>query len=345
MEYKKFDLEIIKEITRPIEGIQGEIQSIKDHYNNFIQKSKDIVESIQEEKLLENIRNLKSEIMEVNEDINELSMENLNKFLFLQDSLIKKYKESFKYTLKALKIDKERTKSLGLSFIEKKLICKIIDAPFYVPSLPLDQWIELLNSLKNNSIFRNTIQKVNPYYEKLVNDKLEKEIALIDSEVDPQIIQQYKAFYVENPISFRHYMKEMESKLSKEELRKKRKIIEKIKNQEEMDKLKKKQEEQFHSSTYQEYINLPDEEFERRRRKQKREKLSDIAEKPLKDIEISQEVMEKIEKFKEQFNESFEEKYLVKKDEEKDPIEIIRERKEKKLKEYKEYIKKLKDEM
>ncbi|KKL55087.1 hypothetical protein LCGC14_2258910, partial [marine sediment metagenome] len=54
-------------------------------------------------------------------------------------------------------------------------------------------------------------------------------------------------------------------------------------------------------------------------------------------IEISEEISEKIEKFKSKFNKSFEEKYLIKKDEEKDPIDLIRERKSNKDKEYKHF--------
>ena len=79
-------------------------------------------------------------------------------------------------------------------------------------------------------------------------------------------------------------------------------------------------------------------EFERRLRKQKREKLTDvIVDGNQKKLELSDEVSEKIQKFKLQFDKNFKENYLNQKDDDKDPIELIRERKKKKEKEYKKF--------
>ena len=104
-----------------------------------------------------------------------------------------------------------------------------------------------------------------------------------------------------------------------------------------MKKLKKNQEEQ--KKTYEEYLKLSDSEFKRLRRKKSREKLTDISEKSTEkdSIEISDEVSEKIEKFKSQLEKRFNEEFMIQKDEEKDPLDLIRERKKKKEKEYKKY--------
>ena len=48
------------------------------------------------------------------------------------------------------------------------------------------------------------------------------------------------------------------------------------------------------------------------------------------------------ERNKSKFNESFDEKFLMKRDDESDPLDLVRERKERKNKEYKEFVEKLK---
>ena len=94
--------------------------------------------------------------------------------------------------------------------------------------------------------------------------------------------------------------------------------------------------------SYKVYIKLSDKDFKRKMRKKKRESLSDLAteHENTDQIQMSEEITEKIEKFKLKFDSSFDEKYLIKRDDEKDPLDIIRERKERKKKEYKDYIKK-----
>ena len=84
---------------------------------------------------------------------------------------------------------------------------------------------------------------------------------------------------------------------------------------------------------------------ERRRRKKKREKLSDLTlqSKSSKKVEISEEISEKIEKFKTQLENGFKDKNLYQKELDKDPIDIIRERKKRKDKEYKNHVKKFKN--
>ena len=73
-------------------------------------------------------------------------------------------------------------------------------------------------------------------------------------------------------------------------------------------------------------------------RKEKREKLADvIVDGNQNELELSNEVSEKIKKFKMEFDKNFKEKYLNQKDDDKDPIELIREIKKKKEIEYKKF--------
>ena len=85
-------------------------------------------------------------------------------------------------------------------------------------------------------------------------------------------------------------------------------------------------------------MKLSEKEFERRLRRQKREKLINVKEsEPQKKLELSEEVSEKIEKFKMKLDKKADENYFSKDDIDGDPIKIIRDRKKKKEDEYKKY--------
>ena len=145
-----------------------------------------------------------------------------------------------------------------------------------------------------------------------------------------------KVFREDTNITFKDFLQLIKEDLTQKDLTVRKDKIGRAKEKEELERLKKKQEEQ--KQTYEDYLKLSDSEFERRIRKKSREKLKNITSiNEGKKIEITDEVSEKIEKFKSKFNKSFEEKYLVQKDDEQDPLELIRERRKKKKKEYKKY--------
>jgi len=340
MDTKIFNLEKIKEITNPVERLQGKANQIDEIYEEFVDNINSIEKSAYNEENLHQIQILKSILDQIKDDLLKISNDNITQFLFLQDHLIKKYKESFKESLKLLNLSEDSTRLIGLFLIDKKKISKVIDGTSYISSLSAEQWIQILNSLKNNSLFLSSINKIKEFFEGIMKKRLESEIKKIPEHIDPSLVENYKESYFKDEKSFDLYLQEIESQLSKEELKSKRKIFEKIKEREELDELKKEQDEQFRSSTYQDYIKLSSEEFERRRRKQRREKLSDLKNMPTKDIEISEDVAEKIEAYKSQLKKSFEQEYLIQKDEDTDPIDMIRERKHKAEKEYKKHIKK-----
>ena len=94
---------------------------------------------------------------------------------------------------------------------------------------------------------------------------------------------------------------------------------------------------------YQEYLKYSKEEFRRRRRRERRESLETLEEKPEIQIEVTKDISEKIEKFKSKLGSDFKEKYLIQRDDQQDPITLIRELKKKREEKYKEYLKKIKN--
>ncbi|MFX1417393.1 MAG: hypothetical protein ACFE9N_00590 [Promethearchaeota archaeon] len=333
-----FNLEKIKELTYPIEDLQIKLNQLKEISLNFEKNSHIVENQIKNETFLAQIATIKSIMQNVNNRLNKITKINLNKFLDFQDKLVKKYKEIFRDKLKNLKIDKDLAKRIGLSLIQDKKISKIIDFVSFIPSIEIQEWLELLDSLKYNSLFQKSVGKIRIYYQELLQKRLENELDKIPEETNPILIEEYKKFFIKNPdSSFKEYLKTSENRATQKELTAKREILKKVREKEELEKLKKKQKEQ--KETYEEYLKLSDREFERLRRRKSREKLTDISKKATEQesIEISDEVSEKIKKFKLQMNKSFNEKYMIQKDEDKDPIDLIRERKKKKEKEYKEY--------
>ncbi|MFX1596321.1 MAG: hypothetical protein ACFFBK_09680, partial [Promethearchaeota archaeon] len=293
---------------------------------------------IENETFTSQIKTIKELLENVNRNLIEISKKNLNKFLDFQDLLIRKYKENYKNTLKKLKINKDIAKELGLFLINDKKVSKIIDSVSFIPSIDIPNWILLLDSLKFNTLFLNSIKRLIRYYRDLLQVRLNKQLSLIPEGTDPNLIESYRKSFKKKPnLTFDGFLKTHENRLSEQELEAKIEIIKKVKEKEELEKLKQKQEEQ--KEAYENYLKLSDKEFERLRRKESREKLKDISTETKKknEIEISDEVSKKIKKFKSQFEKSFKETYMIQENEEKDPIDLIRERKKKKEKEYKQY--------
>ncbi|MFX0004002.1 MAG: hypothetical protein ACFFAA_06425 [Promethearchaeota archaeon] len=333
-----FNLEKIKKLTDPIEDLQTELNQLNVNSLKISENIQNIEHEFNDRNILSQITRLKELLQDVDKKLNNLSNTNLNKFLDFQNQLIKKYKDDFKENVKKLNINKDITKKIGLDLIENKKISKIIDSVSFIPSIEIKHWIELLDSLKYNTIFLKSIKRIQKYYQNLIQIKLESELSKIPEDIDSDLIRDYKNFFKENPtFTFNEFYQTIENQLTQKELIAKRASIERAKKKEELEKLKKKQEEQ--KTSYENYLKLSDREFERLRRKKTREKLTVISKKSSSNnsIKISDEVSEKIKKFKSQFDKSFKDKYMIQKDEDKDPIDLIRERKKKKEKEYKHY--------
>ena len=335
-----FDLDKIKELTLPIEDLQIKINKLNDLKKTLVQDKDNLIEIIKDNELLNQFQELIVNIENLHNQLIKVSKENLNTYFLYQDKLINKYKEAYKEKLRIAKINQKVTKNIGVTLIENKKVCKLIDKISFIPSIELNQWLDIIDSLTQYSIFLNTLKKVSRFYNILINEKFNKKLSEIPKDTDVKLIENYKKAFLKNSnLNFVEFIQEMERDLSQEDLKIQKKIIQKAKEKEEIEKLKKKQKEQ--QEGYQNYLSLSESEFERLRRRKKREKLEDVSNKPknLNEIEIPEEVSKKIEEFKSKFETSFHENQLIEENENKDPLELIRERKKKKEKEYKKYKK------
>lgn len=343
--HQLFDLEKIKDLTNPIEELQGNVFELENNYAKFNEYKKNEISGLLFNKDYTNqIQTITQILEDINRKLIKLSNLNINKFLIFQDNLIKKYKDSFKDNLKKLKIDRMKIKEIGIFLIENRKICKIIDKSSFISAIEINQWLDLLESLKLNSLFQSSINQCEKFYNLLLKKKLTVELNKIPEDTDLVLINNFKRAYLKNPdLTFKEFLQIIEEKLTEEELDSRRIIIEQTKEKEKLKELKKKQEVQRQS--YEDYLRLSNKEFEKMRRKKRRKKLTDLATKQelSKEIQISEEISEKIEKFKSKFEDSFEEKYLMPKDEDIDPLDIIRIRKKQKDEEYKDHIKKFKN--
>ena len=342
IEKQVFNLEKIKEITGSIEGLQGKIIAL-DEVNKKISKyQEEITLNPFSKEFFSQFQEFNEIIKVIDELLIKISNKNVNKFLVFQDNLIEKYKDSFKDNLRDLNLDNEFMKKIGLFLIKGKQISKIIDKSSFSSSVSLDIWLDLVESLKSNTLFSTTIKKIRIFFDSLTQEKLEVELKKIPGDTSPAIIEDFRRVFKDNSITFNEYIDAYEMKLTSEQLEEKRILIEESKEKKEIKLLQKKQKRQQQS--YQDYFKMSDEEFKRRRRKEKRKSLTDTLNEPSKLTEISEEVTEKIEKFKIEMDRRFKEEFIVKKDEDTDPLDLIRERMKKKTEEYKKFIKKFENE-
>ena len=333
-----FNLEKIKELTSSLDVLQAKMHQLNEDSDNFKIYKQSVIPNFTSEILLSQIEEITDLMMTTSNTLEKISMDNIINFLILQENLIKKYKEKKQLKLKRLELNQSRLREIGLHLIDQRKINKTIYKISYIPSIDVFQWSELLDSLTQNSLFLGIIKKFELYYENVIQDKLKLELSKIPKDADQTLIKDFEKVFYEDPyITFTEFIQDFESKLTQKELKTKRQFIAKVKEQEELEKLKKTQEEQ--REVYNDYMKLSDKAFERKTRKKSREKLRDIktTDKEGKKIEISDEITEKIEKFKSKLDKSFEDKYLIQKEDELDPLDLIRERKVKKQKEYKEY--------
>ncbi|MBD3212540.1 MAG: hypothetical protein GF311_08025 [Candidatus Lokiarchaeota archaeon] len=342
LEQKTFDLTFLQNFFTPIDNLEGKLDRLDSKFSQFNKLSEKLDNELSQERLSVQLRKLYETINTINENLVQINQKNLETFLTFQDILVSKYKQLNIDRLEKLDINQEDMKQVGLSLIGNKKTAKIINKASYTPSIEIDDWMDLLDYLRNNSLFISIIEDIETYYEKILERKLAQEISKIPDDFDKNLIEDYKiAFWKNSDLTFERYIRNIQQEQIKREIEKKGESIQEAKKKDELKDLKKKQEEQ--RKLYEDYLKYSDREFERRRRKEKREKLSEIAQKPKNQEGISEDVEEKIKKFKSKFENSFEDKYLIQKDETTDPRNIVRTRKKKKEEEYQKYLKKFKD--
>ncbi|MHA2282899.1 MAG: hypothetical protein ACXAC5_18815 [Promethearchaeota archaeon] len=335
---QEFNLEKIKDLTSSIDVLQARVNQLTEQSQKVEAWKQSVNEKFSEEKLLSQIDIISDLLITVRNKLQKIARENIGRFLNFQEGLIRKYKEINQQKLKNLNLDEETLRRIGLFLIETRKISKLIYQISYTPSIEVSQWLEILDSLQQNSLFLKTMKKIEIFRENLIQTKLNMEVNKIPKDTEATLVMEYEKAFLEDPeLSFKEFLQIIENNLTQQELKEKRILVKEAKEKEELEKLKKTQED--HKETYDDYLKLSDSEFERKRRKKSREKLKSITKnnKEVKEVEISNEISEKIEKFKSKFDKTFEEKYLIQKDDEKDPLDLVRERKRKKNEEYKQY--------
>ncbi|MFX1288381.1 MAG: hypothetical protein ACFFFY_07455 [Promethearchaeota archaeon] len=337
MDNQLFDLKKIGELTSPIEDLQGNINQIANIVNQFETEKLKVSQYSDNESFLNQITDLTNVLDSINKNLKKIFTKNLNEFLNLKHKLIHKYKTDLKKKLKNGDINNNHAIQIGQSLIEERYISKIVTQISYTPSISIKQWLELIDALNQNTLFLSSAKKLQNSFLKIVKKRLNHELKKIPIGTPSSTIEEFKQqFDINHDLTYEKFLKTVESKLTEEQLQVKKDLLIKSKQKQEFEELKKKQEEQ--TETYDSYLKLSEKEFERRQRKRKREKLIDVKEsKKQKKLELSDEVSEKIEKFKMKFDKQSNENYLLREVNDEDPIKIIRKRKKKKEKEYKKY--------
>jgi len=222
---QSFNLEKIKEFTNPINDLYGKSHKLEKIYEKFTENYKKFSLDQSENILSSKIRDISKKIDKLYHKAIENSYECLHKFLLLKNSLVKKYHNSFVEKLKNVNIDlSDFTYGIGKSVIEYKKISKIIEKPSFSYAITPNQWLELVSSLKKNSIFLYTINKV-----KIFLNSQQKELNEITAAIktnmqeDSEIEQNFKYSDLE-------YFKYSRQELDRRKRREKRKKLKDLQN-------------------------------------------------------------------------------------------------------------------
>ena len=341
MEIEIFDLNKIKEYFINMEGLEAKFIQSKSNYKDLQKLKTNIKNTIENPEIIKKIKEISEKLELIYTRLLDISQNNLKTLITFQDKLTRNYKQVYIEKLKNIDITNQKAKKIGLSYIKDKKISKIIKKISFIPSLTISQWSDVLDSLSDNGVLLETIKKVDNYYQLILEKKFKKEVTKISEDIPQNLINDYKkAFFKEPTLSFKNFIRNIEARLSEDELAQRKNLIEKTKKREELASLKKQQREQ--KSTFEDYFKYPEKEFQRIRRKKQRKSLSEIAQEPKKEKDIDEDKKEKIEKFKSKFEDSFDKIYLNQKEDSRDPLDLIRKRKKKKEEEYKDFMDKLK---
>jgi len=337
MENQLFNLKKIRELTSPVESLQGKINKMTNLINQFESEKLNVSQYSDNEPFLNQITDITIILESINKNLKNIFTNNINDFLNLKHELTNKYKNDLKNNLNFFDLNKKHTILIGHSLIEKRNISKILTQISYTPSISVTQWLELFDALNQNTIFLSSVENLQKSLLKNVKKRLDYELKKIPNDTPSSIIEEFeRQFNINYELTYEKFLKAIESKLTEEELQAKKELLSKSKQKQKFEELKKKQEVQM--ETYESYLKLSKKEFERKLRKRKREKLTDVSESgDQKKLELSDEVTEKIEKFKMKFDRKSDKNYLLKEDIDEDPLKIIRDRKKKKEKEYKKF--------
>jgi hypothetical protein len=337
METELFNLKKIRGLTAPIKALQGKVNQVSSIVKN-LENEQQLGSSYNGNDLfLKDLAQLTKLIGQINENLEIISNHNINKFLKLKNHLINKYKQSINDRLKIIDIDNDFLQQIGLSLINNKEINKIIEQITYIPSVSVKQWLDLIEALNQNTIFLKSVDNLREHYKIILQSNLKIELAKIPISVASSIIEDFKRqFHITPEVTYNKFNQALEHKLTEKELKSKKELLVKNNERKEIEELKKEQEEQTES--YDSYLKFSDKEFERRLRRKRREKLIDFTDTENdNDVDLTEEISHKIEKFKKQLDRKSEGNYVVPGDSSEDPLKLIRERKRKVKEEYDEF--------
>ncbi len=228
METELFNLEKIKGLTAPIKNLQGKVNQVSNLVKNL--ESEQQIASIYDgnDLFLKNFTHLTKLVEKINENLKIVSNQNINKFLKLKNYLINKYKQSINERLKIIDLDNDYLTQIGLSLIENKKISKIIERITHIPSVSIKQWLDLMDSLNQNTLFLKSVDNLREHYKINLQNKLEKELAKIPGNVKTYIIEDFKRqFHITPEITYIKFIQSIEHKLTKEELKSNKELLEK----------------------------------------------------------------------------------------------------------------------
>ena len=281
--YELFNLEKIQELTSPIEVFEGKLVNLGINLERFRKIRVRALHKIRNQLFIEEITQISLEFDTLHKQLFKESTNIISKFLFFQEKLTKEYLVLFKQKLKDSNLI---LNEYGLHLIESKKIRKIHDNTLVIFAPSSDLWLEVLNSLKRNSVYLTFLEKV----KNILKTKEYKPIEEISTQNEHTI---------------------------------------EIKPKSELNR-------------YEEYLKYSNKEFQKRRRREKRTSLAELQEKPTVQTEITKEQTEIIEEYKSKMNSDFNLRYLIQKDEEMDPVSLIKDLKKKREEEYNTYLEKIK---
>jgi len=188
---QSFNLEKIKESTNPINDLHGKSLELEKIYEKFIENYREYPLDQLGNILINKFQEFSKKMDKVYHKIIENSNKCLNKFIVLKDNLVKKYHTNFVEKLSNLKINlSDFIYRIGKSTIKNKKICKIIENPSFTYSITPNQWLELINSLKKNSIFLSTENDIKNFLDSQVEELNEITITISPYDQEENEIEQ-----------------------------------------------------------------------------------------------------------------------------------------------------------
>jgi len=216
-----FNLEKIQEITSPIEEFEGKIKSLEEIFERSIKTKIKITKKFQDSPLLDQIQVISQSFNDLYTNLIKFSNENVKKFLIFQSNLTEKYNKSFKQNLNGLNL---KTKEIGLNLIEDKKIFKVLKHSTIIPSLSSNQWIELIKSLQENSLFVAVIKNVEKFLEAEEFRITKKKIK---EQQDAEVLKELEEKQSELKLNeYQEYLKYSKAEFDKRRRREKRKKLE-----------------------------------------------------------------------------------------------------------------------